>query len=223
MNVLIIEDQQSLLENLEELLVSYGYSTRGLYNTMGFMEVVEEFKPDIVLLDIGLPGRSGIELLRDLKLHPKFHDLPVVILSGQSSEHTMTYAYDSGADDFIQKPFNSLLLIRKLRAIAKRCGVFENATKSTSDTGFEIDMASQQVLIGHNQVSLTMTEFNILRELIGASGGIVSRRDLIDVALGGVSVTDRTIDVHVCSLRKKLLDRGAKIETVRGRGYRIAA
>jgi DNA-binding response OmpR family regulator len=161
--------------------------------------------------------------LQKIKTNPRFSKVPVIFLTAVAQEESIINAFDMGADDYIEKPFSVSILLRRMKAVLKRTED-KNPDKSVSimkKGDLEVDFETYKVKISNQLLEMTLMEFNILKELIKADGRPLSRETLINRINGSTSVTERTIDVHICAIRKKLNTYGKTIETIRGVGYRL--
>ncbi len=217
---MMIEDDREVRELTAKVLMEQGFSVLALENCEGMIDHLKGYRPQALLLDQLLPGKSGVEAVQEVRNHPEFRRLAIVILTGLGSEEDKVAALDSGADDYVTKPYMPKELGARIKAVVRR------AEEARSDERFvagslAFDFGSHRVFLGDDEVVLTLTEFRILGELLREQGQVLSRERLRERALGNLSVTDRTIDVHIASLRRKLLSLGDSIATVRGVGYRF--
>jgi DNA-binding response OmpR family regulator len=220
---MMIEDEFDLRDAVIEDLKTKGFDVTGLPDGQNFLQVILDFKPDVLLLDQLLPGKSGQEILKEIRANPKTSGLAILMLTGLNSEEQIVAALNLGADDYVTKPFSNKELSARITALARRAkGGSQAEQKQLAVKDLLIDLASYRVTLKGVELALTLTEFKILCELIRQSGQVLTRDRLRERALGNLNVSDRTIDVHMASLRKKLSDMGADIETVRGVGYRMA-
>lgn len=228
MKVMIVEDESDIRDILTNLLQEEGFEVVALENGLRIMQELGQHRPDLLLLDQLLPGKTGVEAVREVRGSEAFARLPIIMVTGLSGEDDKVNAFDLGADDYVTKPFYPKELAARIKALARRSDL-AGATSVDEGGGdkilrgpIAIDFSAHRVLIGSNEVPLTLTEFKILGELLKQSGQVLTREKLRERALGNLNVTDRTIDVHMASLRKKLGTVGDQIETVRGVGYRFS-
>lgn len=224
MKVMVVEDERDIRDILKNLLEEEGFGVVALESATNLLLEIREHSPDLLLLDQILPGKNGIEALREIR-SSAFAHIPIIMVTGLSGEDDKVSALDVGADDYITKPFYPKELTARIKALARRSktAVNDNTSKEKIEgDGISIDFSAHRVWVAEVEISLTLTEFKILSELLKQSGQVLTREKLREKALGNLNVTDRTIDVHMASLRKKLGDIGARIETVRGVGYRFA-
>jgi len=223
MRVLVIEDEKDIREFLIGQLMEDGYQVLGLENGNELMKNIESFSPDIVLMDQMMPGKSGGEMVKEIRSHIRFRDLPIMMVTGLVGESDKVNMLNTGADDYVTKPFSVKEVVARINALVRRS---QSAPKPAEQKNIVVqdlvmDLSAHKVFHRGVEIALTLTEFKILGELLRQAGQVLTRDRLREKALGNLNVTDRTIDVHMASLRKKLTDMGDRIETVRGVGYRI--
>jgi two-component system alkaline phosphatase synthesis response regulator PhoP len=225
--VLIVEDDEHIQQLVGYNLIKAGFLVE--YGDSGeqALEKIKNQTPDLVLLDLMLPGMDGKELCRILRTDCQLTDLPIIMLTAKDEESDIIAGLDLGADDYITKPFSPKVLISRVKAVLRRKAK-ESAPLAHDSSGvikiydLVIDPGRYEVKIAEESISLTPTEFGILKLLAKRPGWVFSRQQIIDAVRGyDYLVTPRTIDVQMFSLRKKLGDTGKKIETVRGIGYRF--
>lgn len=234
MKVMVVEDESDIREILKNLLEEEGFQVVALDNGLNLMEELQSNRPDLLLLDQILPGKTGVEAVREVRASQSFGRLPIIMVTGLSGEDDKVNALDLGADDYVTKPFYPKELAARIKALARRTDqavVGDTKAEEAVSTGDQnriqhdnvfIDFSAHKVTVDGNEIALTLTEFKILGELLKQTGRVLTREKLRERALGNLNVTDRTIDVHMASLRKKLGAVGNQIETVRGVGYRFA-
>lgn len=223
MKVMVVEDEKDIREILCTLLSDEGFAVVPVESGVGIADKIRQEKPDLLLLDQILPEKSGAEVIKELKAASEFRGIPIIMVTGLSSENDKVAALDLGADDYITKPFYARELTARVKAVARRADLkLKKQPAPIVRENLTIDFAGHRVLLRGKEVPLTLTEFKILSELVKEDGQVLSRELLRERALGNLNVTDRTIDVHMASLRKKLEELGDNIETVRGVGYRFA-
>ena len=225
--VLIVEDDEDIQQLVGYNLIKAGFLVE--YGDSGeqALEKINNQIPDLLLLDLMLPGMDGKELCRIIRTDSQLTDLPIIMLTAKGEESDIITGLDLGADDYIAKPFSPKILISRIKAVLRRKA--KDAAPLSADAGevikiydLVIDPGRYEVKIAGKPVSLTPTEFGILQLLAKKAGWVFSRQQIIDAVRGyDYLVTLRTIDVQMFSLRKKLGETGRKIETVRGIGYRF--
>ncbi len=225
--VLIVEDDEHIQQLVGYNLIKAGFIVE--YGDSGeqALEKIKNQTPDLILLDLMLPGMDGKELCRILRTDSQLSDLPIIMLTAKGEESDIITGLDLGADDYITKPFSPKILISRVKAVLRRKAK-KSSPQAHDSSGvikiydLVIDPGRYEVKIAGESVRLTPTEFGILKFLAKRPGWVFSRQQIIDAVRGyDYLVTPRTIDVQMFSLRKKLGDTGKKIETVRGIGYRF--
>jgi two-component system alkaline phosphatase synthesis response regulator PhoP len=220
--VLIIEDDPDISESLKYNLEREGLQTiEAATGEQGLIEALNERNPPLlVLLDLMLPGMSGIELCRRLRREPLTRRTPIIILTAKGSESDRVAGLDLGADDYITKPFSVRELLARVRAVLRRMD--ESASKTYEDDHLMIDFDDIRVVCNGRKIKLTNKEFSLLSVLAKSADRVITRQQLLDNVWGYSYYGDaRTLDVHIRRLRQKLEDCGNCIETVVGVGYRF--
>ncbi|MEY4790496.1 MAG: hypothetical protein RLZ61_2714 [Planctomycetota bacterium] len=220
--VLVIEDEKALVDALVYNLDREGYEVTVAHDGQDGLRKAQAI-PDIILLDIMLPGINGIEILRELRGNEKTKSIPVIVVSAKSEETDQVVGFSMGADDYVTKPFSVKILLQRIKALQRRSEVSadESTVELIEHKQVKVDMVRHKAFVLDQELDLTPTEFRLLECLLRSPGRAFSRQHLMDSAIGeGAIVLERTIDVHIKTLRKKL---GAMdmIETVRGLGYRF--
>lgn len=183
------------------------------------MDAIEEKEPELILLDIMLPGESGLALLKMLKAKPETSNIPVIMLTALGGEYDKVIGLDMGADDYIAKPFSVMELLARIRAVQRRSMSVAQAVVSFE--GIEVNTNSRSATIDGEELDLTFKEFELLYHLISHPGMVFSRDTLLEKVWGyGFHGGSRTVDVHVATLRKKLGEKGQLVRTVRNIGYK---
>jgi two-component system phosphate regulon response regulator PhoB len=222
--VLIVEDEAAIAELVAINLRHAGHEMRRAGNGAEAVAAMDALLPDLVVLDWMLPGESGIALLRRWRSATRTRDVPVIMLTGKAEERDLLLALDSGADDYLKKPFSPAELLARVRALLRR--KLPEATDTSLAVGpIVLDPATMRVTVASRTASLGPTEFRLLRFLMSHPERVHSRTQLLDRVWGDhVFIEERTVDVHVKRLRTALADAGCDgaIETVRGVGYRIS-
>ena len=223
--VLVIDDEKDLLELVRYNLEKEGYRIRTAEDGEAGLEAAVRELPDIVIVDLMLPGIDGLEVCRRLRTDQRTARTPVIMLTAKSTETDRVVGLEIGADDYVTKPFSPRELTARIKAVLRRFSP-QQATAPQSRIirrgGLVIDLDRRGIRCGEDNIDLTATEFRLLQMLAKHPGRVYSRSELIEGAIGKeIAVVDRTIDVHVTSLRRKLGDYGDRVETVRGFGYRF--
>jgi two-component system alkaline phosphatase synthesis response regulator PhoP len=223
-NILIIDDEKDLIELVRYNLEKEGFRVQGMLDGESGLAAASRELPDIVLVDLMLPGIDGLEVCRQLRSETRTAQIPIIMLTAKSGETDRIVGLELGADDYVTKPFSPRELAARIKAVLRRTSS-QSPQKSSEIIRrgeLTIDLGRRVVNCSGKSLDLTATEFRLLHVLALHPGRVYSRSELIDSALGHeVAVLDRTIDVHITSLRKKMADCGDWIETIRGFGYRF--
>jgi DNA-binding response OmpR family regulator len=219
--ILIVEDDRSLADVLDYNLRQDGYETLVAYDGQDGLRQAKLRAPDLIVLDLMLPLVDGLEICRRLRADPVTRNVLVLMLTAKSEETDQVAGFSVGTDDYVPKPFSVKVLLERIRALLRRRDGDSAGTVLVSQ-GVMVDRERHRVTAEERVLDLTPSEFGLLEALVRQPGRVYSRSELIDAALGGDSlVLERTIDVHVRSLRKKLGPHAMLVETVRGVGYRF--
>lgn len=221
--VYCVEDDENIRELVRYALCSQKFQAEAFPDGPSFWKAMEEKKPDLVLLDIMLPGESGLDILKKLRGQPATAGLPIIMLTARTSEYDVVTGLDAGADDYISKPFGIMELLSRVKAVLRRGGLQKPQNQDLLVCGdITMNLKKHQVTTSGKPCVLTVKEFDLLHYLM-ANMGIVLSRDQIMEAVWDFSYAgeSRTIDMHIRSLRQKLGPAGKVIQTVRGVGYRI--
>ena len=220
--ILIVEDDRSLAEVLDYNLRQDGYQTVVANDGQEGLHQARLRSPDLVVLDLMLPMIDGLEICRRLRADPVTRNTLVLMLTAKGEETDEVVGFSVGTDDYVSKPFSVKVLLERIRALLRRRdGTHTNGSVLVSQ-GVMVDRERHRVTVDEKALDLTPSEFGLLEALVRQPGRVFSRSELIDAALGGDSlVLERTIDVHIRSLRKKLGPHAVLVETVRGIGYRL--
>ncbi|MEM6553641.1 MAG: response regulator transcription factor [Planctomycetota bacterium] len=224
LSILIVEDEQDLLELLRYNLAREGYAVRTAATGEDGLKALRAEAPDLVLLDLMLPGMDGLEVCRTIKGRPHTAEVPVIMLTAKGEESDIVRGLELGADDYITKPFSPRVLMARIGAVLRRAErESDGAERATIEAGgVVIDRERHEVHAGGEPVELTATEFKLLSLLASKPARVFTRQQIIEaIHEGFAAVTDRSVDVQVVSLRRKLGPTGKNIETVRGVGYRF--
>jgi two-component system alkaline phosphatase synthesis response regulator PhoP len=221
--ILVVDDEADIRDLLKYNLEQEGYAVEAKEDGEKAFQFLQDNRVDLILLDLMLPGMPGLELCKQMKRQSSTQSIPIIMISAKSSETDVIVGLELGADDYITKPFSPKEVLARIRAIFRR--VDERKSDSVREYHFQdlqMDLSRHEVKVEGKEVKLTGTEFKILQCLMSHLGHVFSRDELIDFALGkDVSVVDRTIDVHMTNLRKKIGRYGTLIESIRAVGYRF--
>ena len=218
--IYLLEDDDSIRDLVLYTLQSQGMEARGFPLPSAFWEAVAEHIPSLVLLDIMLPEEDGISVLKKLRSSARTSKLPVIMLTAKGTEYDKVLGLDAGADDYLAKPFGMMELLSRIRALLR--GTQREADIYRGGV-LTVDQTRHTVTVNGQEVILTQKEFEVLCLLLKNRGQVLSRERLIEDVWGyAFTGESRTVDVHVRTLRQKLGEAGAYIETVRGYGYKIS-
>jgi len=216
-----VEDERNIRELLVYTLGTTGFEAKGIRDGKELKKALKEELPELILLDIMLPGEDGYSILEKLKNNQETKDIPVIMVTAKEAEYDKVRGLDSGADDYITKPFGMMEFIARVKAVLRRVSK-QSGKKEYTYKGLTIHVERHQVFDGERQVELTLKEFELLRYLMENQGIVLSRDQILEKIWGyEFSGETRTVDVHIRTLRQKLGESGFLIETVRGVGYRI--
>ena len=219
--IYLLEDDDSIRKLVLYGLDSQGFQAKGFALPSEFWRAMDAEMPELVLLDIMLPEEDGLSILRKLRARPATKRLPIIMLTAKNSEYDRVIGLDHGADDFVSKPFSMLELIARIRAVLRRA----EPAQASGDFSLGLLFVSpdrHEVKVGGKDVTLTNKEFELLCLLLRNKGIVLTRATLMDRVWGFESEREnRTLDVHIRTLRVKLGEAGSYIETVRGIGYKI--
>lgn len=218
--IAIVEDDNSIRELVCYTLKNTGFEACGYENGKTFFNSLSDKIPEILLLDIMLPGEDGITILKKLKANERTRNIPVIMLTAKSTEYDKVIGLDSGADDYIAKPFGMMELVSRIKAVLRRCGKDKKSVFTYKTV--TLDTNAHTVSSNGNFIELTLKEYSLLQVLLENKGKVMTR-DLLLQKIWGYDFDGetRTVDVHIRTLRTKLCDDGEIIETIRGVGYRI--
>jgi two-component system phosphate regulon response regulator PhoB len=221
--ILIVEDEADILELVAYNLTREGYRTLNAKSGEDALKKSRTEMPDLIILDLMLPGIDGLEVMKTLREDSATKQIPTIMLTAKGEEADIVAGLELGADDYITKPFSPRVLLARVRAVLRRKPETEDqSTEILHIHDLEIDQGRRRVLANGNRVELTFTEFQMLSFLAARPGWAFTRTQIVDAVRGNsYPVTDRSVDVQVVGLRKKLGPCGRYIETVRGIGYRF--
>lgn len=221
--IYLVEDDDSIRELVLYTLHTTGFEAEGFRNAADFWQALEKELPQLVLLDIMLPDEDGLHILKRLRAGAETADLLVMMLTAKSSEYDRVVGLDSGADDYMPKPFGMMELVSRVRALLRRAAKPAAEDKLFTAGSLAVDVKRRAVTVDGEPVILTYKEFELLCYLLENRGVVLSRDQILTKIWDyNYSGETRTVDVHIRTLRQKLGDAGALIETVRGVGYRLA-
>lgn len=220
--IVIVDDEKDVIELVRYNLEKHGFTVIGALTGEAGLDLAIHQSPDLILLDLMLPGMDGLEVCRRLRRDNKTSRIPIIMLTAKAEEADRIVGLEIGADDYITKPFSPRELVARIRAVLRRAGEQLEPKEMMRMGDLLIDVHCHEVSCKGIKISLTATEFRLLHFLASRPGRVFSRNEIIDGALGlDTAVLDRTIDVHVTAIRKKLGSCGELVETLRGVGYRF--
>jgi len=221
--ILVVDDEEDILGLVSFNLTKEGYQVSCATTGEEALELIRTRRPDLVVLDLMLPGMNGLEVAKILKQDPGTRDIPIVMLTAKGEESDIVAGLELGADDYVTKPFSPRILAARLKAVLRRkTSASIDPSQTLKIRNLVIHSGRREVLVDDQPVNLTFTEFGILSYLAQRPGWVFTRSQIVDQVKGSeYYVTDRSVDVQIVGLRKKLGTAGALIETVRGVGYRF--
>ncbi|MCK5125856.1 MAG: response regulator [candidate division Zixibacteria bacterium] len=220
--ILVVEDEKDILELITYNLSREGYQVQGVDSGESAMLAVKSTIPDLILLDLMLPGVDGLDICRFLRNRPDTLHVPIIMVTAKGEDSDIVAGLELGADDYVIKPFSPRVLLARVKAVLRRTEEDIDEDSSFSIYDLKINPGRHEVLFQNNRIDLTSTEFRLLQLLARRPGWVFTRYQIVDSIHGDdYPVTDRSVDVQVVGLRKKLGGAGAYIETVRGVGYRF--
>lgn len=225
--IFCVEDEQNICELEVYTLQSVGMEAQGCGSGRELFALLEKQVPELIVLDIMLPDEDGVSILRRLRADKHYANIPVIMATAKGSEFDKVKGLDSGADDYIAKPFGMLEMVARIKAVLRRCTAQrhgEDESEIIRIGQLEVNQLEHKVSVNGSEVVLTLKEYELLRKFLQHPGIVFSRDKLLNDIWGyEFSGETRTVDVHIRTLRQKLGDAGELIETIRGVGYRMAA
>lgn len=224
--ILIVDDEKDIVKMLEYNLKKEGFRTVSCYDGDEAIDLSIRERPDLIILDLMLPGIDGLEVCKTLKNEGKTSAIPIIMLTAKTQEADKVLGLELGADDYITKPFSPRELIARVRAVLRRAHKDQKLPDILKIGDLKIDFLKILVYVKDEPVTLTSKEFELLRTLIKANGRVLSRDYLLDTIWGfdhAIEIQSRTVDVHIRTLRKKLKTEAGRIITVKNYGYRFEA
>lgn len=216
-----VEDDSNIRELVVYTLNTTGLQAKGFEDGKSFMEALALETPELVLLDIMLPGEDGLTILDKLKKSAKTRNIPVIMVTAKGAEYDKVVGLDAGADDYVSKPFGMMELVSRIKAVLRRTSPVKDAEELTIGD-LSVDLKKHEVKVKQELVSLTLKEFDLLAKMLKNKNIVMTRDCLLEEIWGyDFDGETRTVDVHIRTLRQKLGEAGELIQTVRGVGYRI--
>ncbi len=220
--ILLIEDEEDIAALIKLQAELSGYKMHVEVDGLNGFRAIEREKPDLVILDIMLPGQNGFDICRKMKSNPDLKNIPVIVLSAKGDEIDVILGLELGADDYVAKPFSPKVLFSRIKAVLRRGKEAEKTPKILSFGDFTLEVDRYLLRKADKIIAITLSEFGILKRLLTNRGKVLTRNQLLDdIHNDDAFIVDRNIDVHIASLRKKLGPHFDWIETVRGVGYRF--
>jgi two-component system phosphate regulon response regulator PhoB/two-component system alkaline phosphatase synthesis response regulator PhoP len=220
--IYIVDDEPDILEAVSVNLQKTGFQAKGFLDAKSFYRKIGEKVPDLIILDLMLPDEDGLEICKKLRDNDLYSEIPIIILSARGEESDRIVGLELGADDYITKPFSPRELVARVRAILRRRTRGEEEKRIEIGDILAIDLQKYETFVSGKKVELTTTEFNILKLLASKKGMVFSREKILDYLWGDEkTVIDRTVDMHIKNLRKKLKEAAPFIKSLRGIGYKI--
>lgn len=219
--IYLVEDDDSIRDLMVYTLSASGFEARGFAESTSFWKAAADQLPDLVILDIMLPGEDGLSILKKLKEQPRTADIPVIMATARDSEYDTVTGLDLGADDYLAKPFGMMEMVSRVRAVMRRARPKKKSSLLCLN-GIVMDRVRHTVSVDEKPVHLTLKEYDLLELFMTNPGQVFTREQLLQAVWGSDFMGEsRTVDVHVGTLRTKLGEKGNAIRTVRGVGYRM--
>jgi two-component system phosphate regulon response regulator PhoB/two-component system alkaline phosphatase synthesis response regulator PhoP len=221
--IFMVEDEPDIIELVSVNLEKEGFKVKGFLKAADFFQYIKRKLPDLFLLDIMLPDQSGLDICKQLQKESKTSSIPVIMLTAKGEELDKIIGLEIGADDYMTKPFSPRELVARIKAVLRRTQTKKEVKEIINlNNKILIDLKKHVVTVKNKEVTLTTTEFNILKALAEHKGWVLSRDQLLDILWGDEKiVVDRTIDVHIRHLRTKLGEMSTYIKNIRGVGYKL--
>ncbi len=219
-----VDDDNTIREIEVYTLKQTGFEAKGFADGETLFEALKAEKPDLIVLDIMLPGKDGMDILQEIRSNPETEKIPVIMATAKGTEIDKIQGLDKGADDYLVKPFGTMEMVSRIKAILRRCKREENTPDTLNIGGIVLRDNEHKVTVNGERISLTFKEYELLKTFM-LNQGIVFTRDKLLSLVWGVehAVESRTVDMHIKTLRQKLGEEGKRIETVIGVGYRMEA
>ena len=219
-----VDDDNTIREIEVYTLKQTGFEAKGFADGEALFEALKAEKPDLIVLDIMLPGKDGMEILKEIRSNPETERIPVIMATAKGTEIDKIQGLDKGADDYLVKPFGTMEMVSRIKAVLRRCKRAENTSDTLTIDNIMLKDSEHKVTVNGERVTLTLKEYELLKTFM-LNQGIVFTRDKLLSLVWGVdhAVESRTVDMHIKTLRQKLGEEGKHIETVIGVGYRMEA
>lgn len=221
-SIAVVDDEEDIVDLITHHLEKEKFKVEPFYDGESILEYVKKNKPDLIILDLMLPGIDGLEVCKFLKKDEQTSSIPIIMLTAKSTEADKIVGLELGADDYITKPFSPRELVARVKTVLRRLESKQQQAKVIDVDGLMVDLSKYLVTINQKKINLTTTEFKLLSVLISRPGWVFARQQLLDAIWEYDRVVlDRTIDVHIRNLRKKLGRYGKYIKSMRGVGYKF--
>ena len=222
--IFCVDDDNTIREIEVYTLLQTGFEAKGLSDGEALFEALKTETPDLIVLDIMLPGKDGMEILKEIRSNPETERIPVIMATAKGTEIDKIQGLDKGADDYLVKPFGTMEMVSRIKAILRRCKREENTPDTLKIGGIVLKDNEHKVTVNGERISLTFKEYELLKTFMLNPGIVFSRDKLLSLVWGiDHAVESRTVDMHIKTLRQKLGEEGKHIETVIGVGYRTEA
>ena len=219
--IFCIEDDESIRSLELYTLRSAGFEAEGFPDGEAFWTALRAVRPELVILDVMLPGKNGVDLLKQMKASDRTRDIPIIMATAKGAEYDKIESLDLGADDYLVKLFGMMEMVSRVKAVLRRCGAGAPRKVLSSD-GLVMNLSERTVAAGGERITLTRKEFELLRLFLTSPGAVFTREQLLSTVWDmDCTVETRTVDIHIRTLRQKLGRYGERIQTVRGVGYRL--
>ncbi len=220
--IAIVDDEPDICNLVSLHLSKASFQVEQFEDSESLLSFLRNDIPDLIILDLMLPDADGFEICKQLKGDAKYSEIPIIMLTAKGEETDKVLGLELGADDYVTKPFSPKELVARVKAVLRRNTRKEGSRKITAADSIEIDLQKYEVFINGKKIDLTSTEFRILQLLAGREGWVYSRERILEHLWGNEKIVlDRTIDVHITNLRKKLGKAGKLIKNIRGIGYKL--
>lgn len=216
-----VDDDNTIRDIEVYTLIKTGFEAKGFVDGVSMLEALKTEKPELIVLDIMLPGMDGVDVLKEIRSNPDTRKIPVIMATAKGTEMDKIQGLDTGADDYLVKPFGVMEMVSRIKAVLRRCGPEETAQELTVGD-ITLNDLKHTVTVKGGKIALTFKEFELLKLFMTHPGVVYSREKLLSEVWGGDYLGEsRTVDMHIKTLRQKLGDAGKYIETVIGVGYRL--
>lgn len=220
--IFCVDDDNTIREIEVYTLLQTGFEAKGFSDGEALFEALKTETPDLIVLDIMLPGKDGMEILKEIRSNPETERIPVIMATAKGTEIDKIQGLDKGADDYLVKPFGTMEMVSRIKAVLRRCKREENTSDTLTIGNIMLKDDEHKVMVNGKRVTLTLKEYELLKTFMLNLGIVFSRDKLLSLVWGvDHAVESRTVDMHIKTLRQKLGEEGKHIETVIGVGYRM--